>query len=60
MSYHCSRTGSEGREVVTTPFTEKTFNAQPDCIYTVTLKAEGHDGYLLNCYTTTPGKFVVV
>ncbi|XP_065888106.1 uncharacterized protein [Dysidea avara] len=54
VSYHCSRTGSEGREVVTTPFTEKTFNAQPDCIYTVTLKAEGHDGYLLNCYTTTP------
>ena len=54
--YHCSRTRNVVHEILTNPLTEKTFNAQPDCLYTISLEAEGYDGYLLNCYTTTPGE----
>ena len=60
VSYHCSRTGKEVNEVITSPPTERTFKAEQDCLYTITMRAEGHDEYLLNCYTSTPGEIAVV
>ena len=63
VSYHCSRTGKEVNEVITSPPTERIFEAEQDCLYTITMRAEGHDGYLLNCYTSTPSKlrcFIIV
>ena len=59
--YSCSRTGREYSEVVKNPLTERTFSAaEPNCLHTITLRAEGHDGYLLTCYTSTPGESVCI
>jgi len=60
VSYHCSRTGKEVNEVIVSPPTEKIVEAEQDCLYTITMRARGHEGYSISCYPSTPGEPVVI
>jgi len=60
VSYHCNRTGEEVNEMVTSPPTERIFEAEQDCLYIITMRARGHEGYSINCYPSTSSEPVVL